>query len=220
MSEDANYDDLNGPTVCCIYACGEPSTVYLDSHWYCTQHGNEYETSRPKTCAEPGCEEAGVISSSNTTAKFCINHAWKQDRSVDENGLSHPTENTPRLVATIVSPLKPQSLEDLGTRWRHIADFQDYIADGLDAVTQILNKYPKPENIPAIDAARKKGLESALALIEVYQMKMAKFEQKKWDLNNVLDKCVPSREVLAQIKADKEHERARQIAEKNAVEKK
>jgi hypothetical protein len=116
--------------------------------------------------------------------------------------------------------LKPQSLEDLGTRWRHIADFQDYIADGLDAVTQILNKYPKPENIPAIDAARKKGLESALALIEVYQMKMAKFEQKKWDLNNVLDKCVPSREVLAQIKADKEHERARQIAEKNAVEKK
>jgi hypothetical protein len=34
-------------------------------------------------------------------------------------------------------------------------------------------------------------------------------------LNNLLDKCVPSKDTLALIKAEKEHEAARQRVEKN-----
>jgi hypothetical protein len=63
-------------------------------------------------------------------------------------------------------------------------------------------------------------LEKALELVEVYQMKLAEYESKKWDLyNKVLDKCVPSREVIAQIKADKEHEAAKRKIEHEQKEK-
>ena len=221
MSEDASYDDLNDPTVCCIFGCGDSSKVCLDSHWYCDLHGKEYERDRDRSCAEPGCTETGVISSSNTTAKFCVNHAWKQDRTVDEHGLNHPEpkteENLGKEIIKYVSPVK-KSLEDVLTRWQSLADFQDYIANGLDVITTTLAKYDNPANIPAVDAARKKGLEHALKLIEVYQMQMAGFEQKKWDLNNLLDKCVPPRDTLALIKAEKEHEAARHRVEKNLKE--
>ena len=137
---------------------------------------------------------------------------------MDEHGLNHPEskteENLGKEIIKYVSPVK-KSLEDVLTRWQALADFQDYIANGLDAITTTLAKYDNPANIPAVDAARKKGLEHALKLIEVYQMQMAGFEQKKWDLNNLLDKCVPSKDTLALIKAEKEHEAARQRVEKN-----
>jgi hypothetical protein len=224
MSEDCHPSDNNpdiDPTVCCIFGCGDPSTVCLDSNWYCDTHGKEYERDRDRSCAEPGCTETGVISSSNTTAKFCVNHAWKQDRTVDEHGLNHPEpkteENLGKEIIKYVSPVK-KSLEDVLTRWQALADFQDYIANGLDVMTTTLANYDNPANIPAVDAARKKGLEHALKLIEVYQMQMAGFEQKKWDLNNILDKCVPSRDTLALIKAEKEHEMERQRVEKNLAE--
>ena len=110
MSEDAHesYNPDIDPTVCCIFGCGDPSTMFLDSHWYCDLHGKEYE--RDRSCAEPGCTETGVISSSKTTAKFCVNHAWKQDRTVDEHGLNHPEpkteENLGKEIIKYVSPVK------------------------------------------------------------------------------------------------------------------
>ena len=140
---------------------------------------------------------------------------------MDEHGLNHPEskteENLGKEIIKYVSPVK-KSLEDVLTRWQALADFQDYIANGLDVITTTLAKYDNPANIPAVDAARKKGLEHALKLIEVYQMQMAGFEQKKWDLNNLLDKCVPSRETRALIKAEKEHEWERQRIEKRLAE--
>jgi hypothetical protein len=135
------------------------------------------------------------------------------DLNVDEHGLSHPDNTadtaTPKLIAKLVSPSTPKSLEDLGTRWQHLSDFQDYLANGLQAVTNSLTRYDNK-----MDVARKKGLETAIELLEVYETVMANFEIKKWDMyRNVLDKCVPSREVLAAIKAEKEHESARRKIE-------
>ncbi len=218
MSEDAHNSDNDpvDPTVCCIFGCMEPSTVYLDNNWYCDFHGKEYETSRD-TCAEPGCGEAGVVSSSNTHAKFCITHAWKQDRTVDDNGLSHPgpAESSPKIpmvptVPTVyINYVEPKKfLEDEGTRFRHIADFQEYISSGIEAVTNSIKKY-KNEN----DLIRLVKLEACLKFVEIYMETLSGFDNKKWDLNNLLDKCVPSRDVLSQIKADKEHEIARGKAE-------
>jgi hypothetical protein len=206
MSEDAhnsNNDPDIDPTVCCIFGCNEPSTVMLDDHWYCDPHGKEYLSSREpniyRTCQEPRCLNEGRIRQQSTGKYFCTDHAWSADRTPEE-GLAHPKTES--------APIK-KSLEDVGTRWRHIADFQDYLADGLQAVTTTLQRYDN-----SIDAERKKTLEGALKLIEAYQMQMAGYESKKWDLNNILDKCVPSRETIAEIREIKEHEAERAKLEK------
>ncbi len=233
MSEDVHNSD-NDPTVCCIFECGDPSTVCLDGRWYCDKHGKEYEIERRADgtgndmyhlCQRTGCENRGLVQNLGTGNWYCIDHAYAADRT-DEYGLSHP-DNPTQYTATgevqteiqkrdakYAIPAK-KKLEDEGTRYQHIADFQDYLADGLQATINSLSRYNNESDI-----LRKLYLEKALELVEVYQMKLAEYESKKWDLyNKVLDKCVPSREVIAQIKADKEHEAAKRKIEHEQKEK-
>lgn len=172
-------------------------------------------TDRTPQCSVQGCGEAGPVKQRATGKFFCINHAYAADRideAVDEYGLSHPEnpteDSTPKKIVLVERPPVKKSLEDIGTRWQFLADFQDHIADGIHAVNLSLQRYDNPN-----DVLRKRNLEMSLRLVEVYQMQMAGYEQKKWDLNSMLDKCAPSREVLAQIRAEKEHEVARRQVE-------
>ena len=170
MSEDCDVQD--DPTVCCIYACGEPSTVCFDGQWYCDMHGKEYVESR---------------------------------ESIDENGLRHPkpeTQVVPYDYKNYVAPEK--KLEDVGTRFQHISNFQEHIEAGLIAVTNSLAKYANET-----DVIRKAKLEACLAFIKAYQESLAGYESKKWDFKRMIDACEPSRTVIAAIKAEKEHERAK-----------
>jgi len=89
-------------------------------------------------------------------------------------------------------------LTDVGTRFQHLADFQDHLAEGLDVVTTTLKKYPNDN-----DAARKKNLEMCLKFLAIYQQQLAQMEQSKWDLNNLLDKCVPERGVLEGVRRER-----------------
>ena len=93
-----------------------------------------------------------------------------------------------------VPPVK-KSLDDEGTRFQHVSDFIDYLNDGLEAVTNSLTRYTN-----ATDILRKENLESALKLAHVYRNQLANMDGQKWDLNNLLDKCVPERGVLEGIR--------------------
>jgi len=86
-------------------------------------------------------------------------------------------------------------LADTGTRFDHINDLLDYLNDGLVAVTNTIERF---EN--AKDVQRMKRLEGAISLINVYRDQLSNIDGYKWDLNNMLDKCVPERGVLEGIR--------------------
>src|ERR1035437_7099972 len=71
----------------------------------------------------------------------------------------------PRMSEYVASTKK--TLDDMGTRFGHLADFQDYLSDGLVVVGNSLARY-KNES----DVERQKSLEAAVALLKVYQYNM------------------------------------------------
>lgn len=98
-------------------------------------------------------------------------------------------------LGPVYVPPERKLLTDVGTRLDHINDFIDFLNDGLAAVTNSLARY---EN--ANDELRKKRLEGALSLINIYRDQLANIEGSKWALNNLLDMCVPERGVLENIR--------------------
>jgi hypothetical protein len=93
---------------------------------------------------------------------------------------------------------RKKTLDDTGTRFGHLADFQDYLSDGLVVVTNSLERYANDT-----DKERKKSLESSLTLLKNYLNTLAQYEQQKWKFNALLDANVPTRMVLDAIKSDK-----------------
>jgi len=200
----------------------DPSTVCLDGNWYCDDHGKEYEISRRvvEQCSYPGCDNEGLVRQNATGAFFCPTHCWTAERGPldNEHGLNHPEATpAPKTAIVYVAPAK-KALDNVLTRWQAIADFQDYIAEGLQVVMESNARYDS-NNIPPTAAQYQKTLQGALKLIEVYQMQMAGYEQKKWDLGRVVDTCKPTRAALDKIKADKEHEAAKRKIEHERKEK-
>jgi hypothetical protein len=91
-------------------------------------------------------------------------------------------------------------LEDAGTRFEHLADFQDFLSDGLVAVENSLSRYKNDADIE-----RQKNLAAALTLLKAYQYNLAQYDRKKFDFNTMLDlpECTASKEVLNEIKSDR-----------------
>jgi hypothetical protein len=98
-------------------------------------------------------------------------------------------------LGPVYTPPVKKLLTDAGTRFNHINDLLDYLNDGLVAVENSLERY---EN--AKDHTRRKKLIDALSLVRLYQEHLANMDGYKWDLNNMLDKCVPERGVLEGIR--------------------
>lgn len=92
----------------------------------------------------------------------------------------------------------PKMMNDLGTRFHHLADLQDYLTDGLIAVTNSLARYANDA-----DQKRKEGLEGAIKLLNVYQNTLAQYDRQKFEFNQTLDECAPSKAVLDAIKSDR-----------------
>lgn len=116
-------------------------------------------------------------------------------------------EGSMELGNAYVPPVK-KLLTDTGTRFEHINDLLDYLGDGLLAVTNSLARYDN-EN----DALRKKRLENSIILIEIYRDQMANVDGQKWEFNNMLDKCVPARGVLEEIRKERiEAAKSKQMA--------
>lgn len=103
-------------------------------------------------------------------------------------------ENSMELGNTYIPPEK-RSLTDTGTRYEHLGDLLDYLNDGLVAVKYSISRYTN-----ANDDRRKIRLEAAISLVNIYRDQLANIDGQKWNLNNMLDKCVPERGVLEGIR--------------------
>jgi len=103
-------------------------------------------------------------------------------------------EKSMELGPAYTTPSK-KLLTDAGTRFEHLNDLLDHLNDGLLAVENSLERYENTK-----DTQRRKRLIDALSLIRSYQEKLANMDGFKWDLNNMLDKCVPERGVLEGIR--------------------
>jgi hypothetical protein len=107
---------------------------------------------------------------------------------------SEERENSMELGNTYIPPEK-RSLTDTGTRYEHFGDLLDYLNDGLVAVNYSISRYTS-----ANDDQRKIRLEAAISLVNIYRDQIANIDGQKWNLNNMLDKCVPERGVLEGIR--------------------
>jgi len=114
--------------------------------------------------------------------------------SAEEAWDSEERVKTMELGPAYTAPVK-KLLTDTGTRFVHLGDLLDYLNDGLVAVTNTLEKYASEK-----DALRKKRLEGAISLINIYRDQLSNIDGYKWDLNKVLDQCVPERGVLESIR--------------------
>jgi hypothetical protein len=101
------------------------------------------------------------------------------------------------LGPTYIPPNK-RLLTDAGTRFEHISDLLEYLNDGLVAVNFSLSRYTS-----ANDDQRKVKLEGAIALVNVYRDQLANLDGNKWNLNSLLDKCVPEKGVLEGIRRER-----------------
>ena len=195
---------------CCIFDCGELGDKHDDNdNWYCATHWKQYREAS-KMCSVEGCLEDASVTDSETGKVYCAEHIWKSSRPAEvtegtehldeKHGVTHPVG----AVREYVEPTKRKP-EDVGTRFQHLADFQDYLSDGLLAVTNSLDRYKNDS-----DEVRKKNLESTLKLLSVYQERLADLDEKKWDLNNMLDKCAPARGVLESIREEAKKNRSKE----------
>ncbi len=93
------------------------------------------------------------------------------------------------------TPPVKKLLTDTGTRFAHISDLIEYLEEGLLAVENSLQRYANEK-----DSRRRDRLTATIALVHIYQESMANMDGYKWDLNNMLDRCVPERGVLEEIR--------------------
>ncbi len=96
-----------------------------------------------------------------------------------------------------------KKLEDQGSRFQHLADFQDYIGDGLLVVN---NSFRSHAN--AADKMRGAQLEIVLRFTTAYQESLAldktgrNYTAQKFDINRLIDSNQPSKETLATIRTE------------------
>jgi hypothetical protein len=72
---------------------------------------------------------------------------------------------------------KKHLLVDTGTRFDHLSDLQDIWGNGLQAVTNSLNKFPNKK-----DEERKASLEAALSLLSAYRDRLADYDTQQWKM--------------------------------------
>src|ERR1035438_4542246 len=94
-------------------------------------------------------------------------------------------------------PEKKKLLTDVGTRFQFLGDLQDYLGEGLTAVTKSLARYANDS-----DKVRKTSLEAALTLVGIYQKQLSGWDREQNELNHILDACTPKQLVLDEIKAN------------------
>ena len=136
-----------------------------------------------------------------------IDFWWDEDAQQYIEGSRYgPTRRGPKMVEYVQTSVK--TMNDQGTRFIHLAEFQDYLSDGLVAVTNSLTRYAN-----GADIARQKSLEAALELLKIYQYSLSGYDRKKFDFNQMLDANVPSKAVLDEIK--KERAAAKADAQEN-----
>lgn len=96
-----------------------------------------------------------------------------------------------------------KKLEDRGTRFEHLADFQDYVGEGLLAVTNSFRTYKNDS-----DKIKLVQMESVMRFIQKYQELLAldkdgrNYSGQQFDMNRLLDANVPTKEVLAAIRTE------------------
>jgi hypothetical protein len=128
---------------------------------------------------------------------------WDQEKNqyvecTEKEAARRENANGQMVGNAYVPPAKKKKLEDVGTRFDHINDFSEYLEAGLTAVTNTLALYPNTK-----DMLRKANLEAAIILLKVYRDNLADRDATKWEFNNMLDRCVPPRGVLEQIRKDR-----------------
>jgi hypothetical protein len=100
-------------------------------------------------------------------------------------------------------PVRKKKLEDEGTRFEHLGDFQEHIATGILAMTNVVKTYNNPAN-----QSRKEQLETVLRFIAAYQESLAldkdgrNYAGQRFDMNRLIDANVPTKEILAAIRAE------------------
>ena len=151
-------------------------------------------------CCIPDCKEEGMVFQMATGRWYCIDHAWSDDRVNEDGTVSETTEVKPeaKTVDEKYSIPEKKSLNDVGSRFMHLAELQDYFEDGLIAVCMSLSRYQND-----IDLKRKVRLEGAILLLKIYEEQLAGYATQKWAFNKLLDECVPTKEALSAIKADR-----------------
>jgi hypothetical protein len=99
------------------------------------------------------------------------------------------------------SPVQ-KKLEDQGTRFRHLADLQDFIGDGLFSVENSAYRNTQQNLI------RKNFLGGILSFITAYQESLAldkhgrNYGQQKFDQNRLIDANVPTKAALDAMRLD------------------
>ena len=88
--------------------------------------------------------------------------------------------------------------EDVGTRYRHLADLLDLWGDGLVVVKRTFESYPNVK-----DQARIKQLEGAIKLLEAYMDQVSNRAGQQMAFNKMLDANVPTKQVLDEIRKDR-----------------
>ncbi len=100
-------------------------------------------------------------------------------------------------------PVRKKKLEDEGTRFEHLGDFQDYIGTGLFVMTNLVKTNNHPDY-----RLRKMQLETVLRTINEYQESLAldkngrNYAGQRFDQNRLIDANQPTKEILAAIRAE------------------
>ena len=106
-------------------------------------------------------------------------------------------DSTRRWVDTYTKkPVARPKLEDIGTRFQHLADFQEYVAMGVDVVEKSLARHDNEA-----DVNKKRGLEAAMVYLQAYQEQLANYDGLKWKLHEVLDSCPPDENIIEEIRS-------------------
>ena len=82
--------DASLPWMCYIMGCNRVGSVFLHGNFYCQEHALEEQKYPEPKCSVEGCQGHAIVYEIDTKNTFCIDHAWKEDRKVDNSGLSHP----------------------------------------------------------------------------------------------------------------------------------
>ena len=166
-----------------------------------------------KMCDYSGCLETGLLTDAITQKSFCADHIWRSNRNdgaavistemaaeaavpeteIDsEHGLTHMPG-----VAKFI-PAAERKLDDVCTRYQVLSDLLDYLGDGLLAVTNSLVRYKND-----FDYTRQRNLEGSIKLVQVYMERLGEMDRGKWEMNKVLDQCVPAKDVLEAIRKER-----------------
>lgn len=89
-------------------------------------------------------------------------------------------------------------MEDLGTRYRHLADLQENWNTGLEVTKNANKTYSTPT-----DRARIATLEGALKLLNAYMDQVSNYTGQQNTFAKTVNDCAPSKQVIDAIRQDR-----------------